>query len=110
MCDDMWLMKNLFIDYATCKKRLGTISEKKYHSALSSNEFSWNVQENYCNKSCLRVVNDADTILEFMSYSDILKLPGKTNIYGAERCLGFHKYQLIFSKVFISIRICQFSI
>lgn len=84
--------------------------KKKYHSALSSNEFSWNVQENYCNKSCLRVVNDADTILECMSYSEILKLPGKTNIYGAERCLGFHKYQLTFSKVFIPIRICQFSI
>lgn len=81
MCDDMWLMKNLFIDYATCKKRLGTLSEKKYHSALSSNEFSWNVEENYCYKSCLRVVNDADTILECMSYSEILKLPGNTNIW-----------------------------
>lgn len=81
MCDDMWLMKNLFIDYATCKKRLGTISEKKYHSALSSNAFSWNVQENYCNKSCLRVVNGANTILECMSYSEILKLPDKTNIW-----------------------------
>lgn len=81
MCDDMWLMKNLFIDYATCKKRLAILSEKKYHSALSSNEFSWNVQENYSKKSCLRVVNDADTILECMSYSEILKLLGKTNIW-----------------------------
>lgn len=81
MRDDMWLMKNLFIDYATCKKQLGIKSEKKYHLALSLNELSLDAQENYCDKICWRVINDADTLHKCMSYKEILKPPGNTNIW-----------------------------